>query len=561
MRLWCLHVDDCEFAAEQPRPDVEAETLAESAPEDPDSPDNAASSEGAIESGVVALVGVEQRDETAPRAGDTTATRLAAAAHERIDETATDLGESAVVIIPSPALASTPASDKIPTKVFDQLDGKFEQGNREYLRAPVGWHLSVDLSARGHPYASRVHDVTGTRVGDASDWQVIADGSVTDADEADLPARDERYLDRRRNGDRDEKIDLTPAREAGLVADEDSTVTPAGTLVRDLLGERLDELFRATGARPVDTLRATVESASDTRQTPPFDPVDGLSADDLPLSLYTMDGRRAGPETWTVVPDYAEGVDAVETQVALLRQWLADAGLEFVPAITVSDSVNESATGCLGSLAGAIGRPTLFERRVDGPPLTVEMAVIDSEGRTLGTARVRLKESRDAGNADAPRNADKPRMTVHTTVDELDRFLVALCASDDDRRFPTWLAPAQARMVPLDPSAHLARSQAVADALADEGVRADVDDRSLPVSERIESAEAAGTPYFSLVGNSEVSGETIPVTDRRARSEREWTPAELAAAVTDATEGLPKKGGYQPQKLSERLFSSVPERT
>jgi hypothetical protein len=555
MRLWCLHVDGCEFTAEQPRPEVSpTDTDGESVVEDPDDQDTDAESEGAIDGGIVALVGVERRDETGVRRGDTTPAALARGASERIHEATTDLGESAIVVIPAPALASAPVEGPLPTTVFEHVDEEFDVGEGEYLRAPVGWHLAVDLSARGHPYASRVHEVTGARAGaPARDWQVIADGSVTSVAAADLSTAAGRYLDRRRSGDLAGEIDHRPAREAGLVGGEGdgAVLTPAGTLVRDLLREHLDDRLRAAGARPIATAPGRASHRGG--------PLDAVveSADDLPASLYAPDGAddERGPEMWTVVAEHAAALDALETQVALFGRWLADTGFDFVPVVT-SPSAGEAATERARSIAGDIDRPTLLEQAGEESPLGVEMAVTDATGQPLATARSRLLAAEQIG--DPEQSDDDPAYVVHTSIDCLGRFVIALCgqSESDERLFPTWLAPAQVRFVPLDPATHLARCRELADALEMAGVRADIDDRRLAVGERFAAAEAAGVPYISLVGNSEQSGETLPVTDRQARTERGWTVEELAAAVTGAVDGYPSAERRQPRLLGERLFAT-----
>lgn len=542
MRLWCLHVDHCSFTATQPRADVDAGAVDGSPAESPESSDNAASSEGAIDEGVVAFVGVSEDDAAAVGRGETTASGLARAAGEEIEDTLSSLGESAVAVLPAPALAPTPAAGDLSAGVCRHLDCELQNSDetRECVRAPVGWHLAVDLSARGHPVASRVRDPTGTSSGAASTWQVIdADGSLIDADEAALSTPVERYLDRRRSGDLGDELDRGPARDAGLLAGEtEPALTPAGTLVRELLGDHLDARLRAAGARPVGRVPPATAG--------PF-AAGGPGADDLPASLYAMDG--GGPAVWTAVGSREGALDAVETQVALLRRWLADAALDVVPVLTVPEGP-EIPRERLRALAGPFESPVLLERAAETTAFGVELVVTNGTGQPLATGRVRLLDA-DGGGAAVSH-------VVHATLDDMERFTVALChPTETDRLLPVWLAPSQVRLLPLEPSTHRGRCQDLAAKLADLGVRVDIDDRPLAVGERFERAAAAGTPYVAVVGDRELSGETISVTDRGARTERTWTVPELAATVDGTTDGYPRAALRGSRLCSERLFSTV----
>ena len=61
----------------------------------------------------------------------------------------------------------------------------------------------------------------------------------------------------------------------------------------------------------------------------------------------------------------------------------------------------------------------------------------------------------------------------------------------------------------------------------------DIDDRDLPVSERLRAAEREWVPFDAVVGDEELAGETVPVTDRAESAEIEVTPGELAERTAD----------------------------
>ena len=542
MRVWCLHVDGCQFSAEQPRADIDPAALPTDTAEAPDSDETAAVSEASIDDGVVALVALTRQDTTSTA----TSRDLAAAAHEVITDAATDLGESAIAVIPAPALTDTPARNRLPTKALQMLDAAFDQYEGTYRRAPVGWHLAVDISARGHPYASRVEEATGARQETEGVRAVLTpSGEMVDPEDADLPTATQRYLDRRRAGETAAgELDRGPARDAGLLAADERTLTPAGTLVRDLLSDHLETRLRAAGARPVSALGRPSASANPVQASV----LDRVAAQGQSATLFVLDA--ANPELWTVAPDHDAALDAVETQATLLRRWLADAGFEFTPVMTVPGD-SSMPQERLDSIATTVGRPTILER-TDGKPPVVELAVTDETGLPLATVAVQMDSE--------PEAAGDERVVVRARVDSLDSFAVATCrpGATDRRSLPVWLAPTQVRLLPLD-SAHLARCEELADELDASGVRVDIDDRQMAVGERIAAVKAAGIPYFVVVGDDEEDSETMPVTDRGAQTERDWPPARLAAAVADANEWFPVASPNSVRRLGDRLFPAGEE--
>ena len=98
---------------------------------------------------------------------------------------------------------------------------------------------------------------------------------------------------------------------------------------------------------------------------------------------------------------------------------------------------------------------------------------------------------------------------------------------------PDWLAPTQVRLVPVAVD-HVARADAVADALETAGVRVDVDDRERTVGARLAAAERERVPRFVVVGDDERPDEPLPVIDVATGRERDRDVDALANAVRDA---------------------------
>jgi threonyl-tRNA synthetase len=85
--------------------------------------------------------------------------------------------------------------------------------------------------------------------------------------------------------------------------------------------------------------------------------------------------------------------------------------------------------------------------------------------------------------------------------------------------FPTWLAPVQARVLPVA-SAHESRAAEVAAALAADGRRVDVLPADEPLGKRIRASKLERIPYVLVVGDEDVAAGTVGVNPRGGEVER-----------------------------------------
>jgi threonyl-tRNA synthetase len=89
--------------------------------------------------------------------------------------------------------------------------------------------------------------------------------------------------------------------------------------------------------------------------------------------------------------------------------------------------------------------------------------------------------------------------------------------------FPVWLAPLQARVLPV--SEHQEEGAAkVVERLRAEGLRAELDMRSDTLSYRIRDGELQKVPYLLVVGNRELEAGTVAVRARRAETKQVVMP-------------------------------------
>jgi threonyl-tRNA synthetase len=106
-----------------------------------------------------------------------------------------------------------------------------------------------------------------------------------------------------------------------------------------------------------------------------------------------------------------------------------------------------------------------------------------------------------------------PVMIHRALLGSIERFL-GILIEHHAGEFPLWLAPVQARVLPIA-DRHGEYAERVAEELRAAGVRADVDSRSESVGRKIRDAELAKIPYMAVVGDSEQ--EQAGVSLRRHR--------------------------------------------
>jgi threonyl-tRNA synthetase len=97
---------------------------------------------------------------------------------------------------------------------------------------------------------------------------------------------------------------------------------------------------------------------------------------------------------------------------------------------------------------------------------------------------------------------------VHRTVlGSMERFMACL-VENYAGAFPVWLSPVQVAIIPIA-DRHLSYANQVADALRENGVRVQVDDRSERMNLKIREAQLMKIPYMFVVGDKEMEASQV----------------------------------------------------
>jgi threonyl-tRNA synthetase len=127
-------------------------------------------------------------------------------------------------------------------------------------------------------------------------------------------------------------------------------------------------------------------------------------------------------------------------------------------------------------------------------------------------------------------NADhRPVMIHRALLGAMERF-VGILVEHHAGRFPTWLAPVQAAVLPVA-DRHNGYAADVAAGLREGGVRCRVDDRSESVGKKIHDAEVAKLPYMLVVGDREQADGGVSVRSHAEGDLGTESVADFAARI------------------------------
>ncbi len=162
-----------------------------------------------------------------------------------------------------------------------------------------------------------------------------------------------------------------------------------------------------------------------------------------------------------------------------------------------------------------------------GPKIDVKL--IDALGREWQGPTVQvdfnLPERFDVTYIGKDGKEHRPIMLHRVVLGSMERFFGTLIEQYAGA-FPLWLAPVQVKIVPIS-DAHKEYAKKVYDLLFENRIRVELDDRNEKMNAKIRDAEKEKVPYILIIGDREVSENTVSVRKRRqgnlgAQSVREF---------------------------------------
>ena len=110
----------------------------------------------------------------------------------------------------------------------------------------------------------------------------------------------------------------------------------------------------------------------------------------------------------------------------------------------------------------------------------------------------------------------RPYMVHRAILGSMERFM-GILIEHYGGAFPVWLAPTQASIVPIT-DRHVEYARATAAQMTAAGLRIEVDDRGERMNRKIRDAQLNKVPYMLIVGDKEVTAETLSVRKRNGEN-------------------------------------------
>jgi threonyl-tRNA synthetase len=246
-------------------------------------------------------------------------------------------------------------------------------------------------------------------------------------------------------------------------------------------------------------------------------------------------------------PEQLQG--EITALLTLVREWYATFGL--VPSFKLSTRPDDSlGTQEQWDQAEAALYEALSANGIDyklnpgdgafyGPKIDID--VEDALGRQwqLATVQVDLTmvpERFQLEYIDTDGQPKRPVVVHRAIFGSYERF-IGLLVEHYAGAFPTWLAPVQARVLPVSEK-HLGYARTVHERLRAARLRAELDDRNEKLGYRIRDAQVRKVPYMLVVGERESAAGTVSL---RHRTGDELKDVPLERVVADLTTEIARR--------------------
>ena len=155
----------------------------------------------------------------------------------------------------------------------------------------------------------------------------------------------------------------------------------------------------------------------------------------------------------------------------------------------------------------AIGEAAFY-----GPKLDVQVKTAMGKEETLSTAQLDflLPERFDLTYIGKDGDEHRPVVIHRGVISTMERF-TAFLIEKTKGVFPTWLAPNQVEIIPVNVDLHYDYARLLQDELKSQGVRVHIDDRNEKMGYKIREAQMKKIPYQLVVGDKEVENQEVNV--------------------------------------------------
>lgn len=311
-----------------------------------------------------------------------------------------------------------------------------------------------------------------------------------------------------------------------------------------------------------------------------------ISYRNLPLKLYELtrysfrreqSGELVGlrrlraftmPDCHAFCQDIPQAITEIKKRFDLSRYVLKEIGItesDYEMAIRFTEDFYNEHRDIILELVRKMGKPVLVEmwkERFFYFVLKWEFNYVDNLGKAsaLSTDQIDVENGARYGIRyfDESNTPHHPIILHNSPSGAIERVIYALLekAALDQKegrkaQLPLWLAPTQVRLIPLKEE-HLAFCESLAEKLAAQDIRVDIDDRNESVGKRVRESETEWIRYSLVIGDKEMGQPSLPVRDRSLGSVKDLTFDGFVAEIKEQTKSKPTTGLNLSTHLSKR---------
>ena len=162
-----------------------------------------------------------------------------------------------------------------------------------------------------------------------------------------------------------------------------------------------------------------------------------------------------------------------------------------------------------------------------GPKLDIQTKTALGNDETMSTIQLDFMLPERFGLTYVGQDGEEHRpVMIHRGVDGTMERFIAYLTEIYKGAFPTWLAPVQVKIIPVNLDAHGEYAEKVRQELAKRGFRAEVDTRNEKMGYKIRESQTQKVPYTLVLGDEEMKNGSVNVR-------RYGTDEEISKSLTD----------------------------
>ena len=165
----------------------------------------------------------------------------------------------------------------------------------------------------------------------------------------------------------------------------------------------------------------------------------------------------------------------------------------------------------------------------------IDFHLRDCLGRTWQCGTIQLDflmpERFDLSYIGSDGEKHRPVMIHRVVFGSIERF-IAILTEHFAGAFPTWLAPVQAKILPIADK-FIPYAEKIMGSLFDNDIRVEIDERNEKIGYKIREAQLQKIPYMLVIGEKEEAEGNIAVRSRKDGDLGKMTPQDFLARITD----------------------------